>query len=203
MAGFIVGTGRYLPEGVMTNAQLGESLGVDEEWIASHAGIRARPWSEATQAASDLAVAVAQRALNAAELQPDEIDHLIAGTVSPDYQVPGIALLIQGKLGLGQIPCLDIRAAWCNPAVRLRRHFCAHRGGTGGEHVADRGGNTFSALILIALDWACDQGYLTSSQRILFSCLRCGLSMGCSVGHGGVRMLTDCRKGVARSGDRP
>ncbi len=115
MAGFIVGTGRYLPAGVMTNAQLSQQLGVDDEWIMANTGIRARHWADAAQATSDLGVIAAQRAVDAAGLRQEEIDYLIAGTMTPDHQIPGIAPLIQTKLGLGQIPCLDIRTACCNP----------------------------------------------------------------------------------------
>ncbi len=115
MAAFIVGTGRHLPEGVVTSQQLSQSLGVDEEWIATQTGIRARHWADTAHATSDLAVPAAQRAIAAAGLELEEIDYLIAGTLSPDYQVPGIGPLIQTKLGLGPIPCLDIRTACCNP----------------------------------------------------------------------------------------
>jgi 3-oxoacyl-[acyl-carrier-protein] synthase-3 len=53
--------------------------------------------------------------LQRADLSPGDIDYLIAGTMTPDYQIPGIGPLIQARLGLNQIPCLDIRTACCNP----------------------------------------------------------------------------------------
>jgi 3-oxoacyl-[acyl-carrier-protein] synthase III len=115
MAAFIIGTGRYLPPGVITNSRLSELLGVGNDWIVTNTGIRTRYWADAAQATSDLAVVAAQRAVDAAGLQLEMIDYLIAGTMTPDHQVPGIAPLIQTKLGLGQIPCLDIRTACCNP----------------------------------------------------------------------------------------
>jgi 3-oxoacyl-[acyl-carrier-protein] synthase III len=115
MAGFIIGTGRHLPAEVVTNTQLSGPLGVSPEWIATNTGIRTRHWADAAQATSDLAVVAAQRAVEAAGLQPEEIDYLIAGTMTPDHQIPGIAPLVQIKLGLRQIPCLDIRTTCCNP----------------------------------------------------------------------------------------
>lgn len=115
MAGFIIGTGRYLPSKVVTNQELSEQLGVGNEWIATTTGIHARHWADAAQATSDLAVMAGHRAVKAAELRLDEIDYLVAGTMTPDHQIPGIGPLIQTKLGLEQIPCLDIRTACCNP----------------------------------------------------------------------------------------
>lgn len=115
MAGFIIGTGRYLPAKVVTNPQLSQQLGVGDEWIVTNTGIRTRHWADASQATSDLAVMAAQQAVKAAGLQLDMIDYLIAGTMTPDHQVPGVGPLIQTKLGLKQIPCLDIRTACCNP----------------------------------------------------------------------------------------
>jgi 3-oxoacyl-[acyl-carrier-protein] synthase-3 len=115
MVGSILGTGRYLPSEAVTNSQLSRELGVDDEWIVANTGIRTRHWADAAQATSDLAAMAAQRAVGAAGLQLEEIDYLIAGTMTPDHQIPGIAPLIQTKLGLGQIPCLDIRTACCNP----------------------------------------------------------------------------------------
>jgi 3-oxoacyl-[acyl-carrier-protein] synthase-3 len=100
---------------VITNADLSARLGVEDEWIVTSTGIRTRRWAEAAQSASDLGVEAAQRAMDAAGTPPAEIDYLIAGTMTPDHQVPGIAPLLQAKLGLGQIPCLDIRMACCNP----------------------------------------------------------------------------------------
>lgn len=115
MAAFIIGTGRYLPGGVITNEQLSGRLGVADEWIVTNTGIRARCWVHASEATSDLAAIAAERAIKAANLRLGAIDYLIAGTMTPDHQIPGIGPLVQTKLGLEQIPCLDIRAACCNP----------------------------------------------------------------------------------------
>lgn len=115
MAGYVVGTGRYLPDNVITNAELSEKLGVDKDWIGRVSGIQRRCWADRSEASSDLAVRAVQDAIKSADLQVGDIDYLIAGTMTPDHQVPGIGPIIQAKLGLKQIPCLDIRNACCNP----------------------------------------------------------------------------------------
>jgi 3-oxoacyl-[acyl-carrier-protein] synthase-3 len=99
----------------VTNADLAEVLGTDPEWILKNTGIKTRRWACSSQATSDLAAEAARLAVQSANLSPDAIDYLIAGTMTPDHQIPGIAPLIQARLGLNHIPCLDIRAACCNP----------------------------------------------------------------------------------------
>jgi 3-oxoacyl-[acyl-carrier-protein] synthase III len=115
MQSCIVGTGRCLPDRVMASADLATMLGTNEKWIIQHTGIKTRRWALGLEATSDLAIGAAKLALQRAELPLDAIDYLIAGTMTPDYQIPGIRPLIQARLGLNQIPCLDIRTACCNP----------------------------------------------------------------------------------------
>ncbi len=115
MESFIVGTGRYLPERVVANAELDKALGTDREWIRKNTGIKTRYWVDGSEATSDLAAEAARMAVQNAELPLDAIDYLIAGTMTPDHQIPGIGPLIQARLGLSHVPCLDIRTACCNP----------------------------------------------------------------------------------------
>ena len=115
MESFIVGTGRSLPERVVANAELAKILETDEQWILRNTGIAARHWVPGAQSTSDLAIEAARLAVERAELELDAVDYLIAGTMTPDYQVPGIGPLVQARLGLKQIPCVDIRTACCNP----------------------------------------------------------------------------------------
>ena len=115
MQGFIVGTGRYLPQRVVANSDLAEVLGADPDWIVKNTGIESRRWADSSQATSELAAEAATLAVQGAELPFHAIDYLIAGTMTPDYQIPGIAPLIQSRLGLKNIPALDIRTACCNP----------------------------------------------------------------------------------------
>jgi 3-oxoacyl-[acyl-carrier-protein] synthase-3 len=110
MSCYIIGYGAALPARVVTNAGLAPALGVAPEWIAANSGIRERRWVSADQSASDLAAAAAREALDDAGLSAAQLDYLIGGTLSPDYQVPGIAPLAQRKLdGCRQIPAVDLR----------------------------------------------------------------------------------------------
>ncbi len=113
--GAIIGTGRWLPARVVANTEIAGWLGTDEEWIRKQTGIRSRHWAYESETTSDLAVEAARLASRRANVPLDAIDYLIAGTMTPDYQIPGIGPLIQVKLGLSHIPCLDLRAACCNP----------------------------------------------------------------------------------------
>jgi 3-oxoacyl-[acyl-carrier-protein] synthase-3 len=110
MSCYITGCGAALPERVVTNAELAPALGVAPEWIEANSGIRERRWVSAEQSTSDLAAAAVRDALVDAGLAAAQLDYLIGGTLSPDYQVPGIAPLVQRKLGgCRQIPALDVR----------------------------------------------------------------------------------------------
>lgn len=111
MSCFITGCGAALPERVVPNAELALVLGVTPDWIEANSGIRERRWVEAHQAASDLAVAAVREALKDAGTRAEEIDYLIACTLSPDYQVPGVAPIVQHKLdGCRCVPAIDLRA---------------------------------------------------------------------------------------------
>ena len=107
----IVGAGAALPSRVVTNVELAAMLGVSPAWIEASSGIRERRWVGASESTSDLAVDAVREALDDASMGSDQIDYLIGCTLSPDYQTPGIAPLVQRKLdGCRQIPALDIRA---------------------------------------------------------------------------------------------
>jgi len=115
MHGFIVGTGRSLPERVVTNGELDEWLETERGWILKNTGIKTRHWVYGAETTSELATQAARSAIDRAGLPVGAIDYLIAGTMTPDHQIPGISPLIQARLGLNHIPCLDIRTACCNP----------------------------------------------------------------------------------------
>jgi 3-oxoacyl-[acyl-carrier-protein] synthase-3 len=108
----IVGTGHYLPERVMSNADLvaaGAALSAEE--IERLSGIRQRHWAGPDQATSDLAIAACRQAMDRAALTPADIDRLVLATVSPDYPTPATACLVHAGLGLGQVPAYDVTAA--------------------------------------------------------------------------------------------
>jgi 3-oxoacyl-[acyl-carrier-protein] synthase III len=134
MQGFIVGTGRCMPERVVANAELDEVLGTGGDWILKNTGIKTRRWIRGSQATSELAADAARIAVERAGVGLDAIDYLIAGTLTPDHQVPGISPLIQARLGLRHIPCLDIRTACCNPLYAFDIGLALLRAGRA-EHV--------------------------------------------------------------------
>ncbi|HEV8002738.1 MAG TPA: beta-ketoacyl-ACP synthase III [Planctomycetaceae bacterium] len=106
----IVGTGSYVPDNVVTNADLLRDNGFDPDWIAQRSGILERRRSGAQQATSDLCVEAGKRAIAAAGLQPKDIDLLIVGTFTPDHFCPSTACLVQDRLGLAA-PAFDLSAA--------------------------------------------------------------------------------------------
>ena len=105
----IVGTGSYVPDNVVTNEDLA-SLGCDADWIIKRTGIRERRHAPPDIATSDMAVAAAERAMEAAEVKPEEIDLLILGTFTPDRLMPATATAVQDRLGL-QCGAMDLAAA--------------------------------------------------------------------------------------------
>ncbi len=105
----VIGTGSYVPEKVVTNEDLA-SLGCDADWIIQRTGIRERRHAPPEISTSDMAVAAAERCLQAAQLDRNRIDLLVLGTLSPDYLLPATAAAVQDRLGLN-CPAMDISAA--------------------------------------------------------------------------------------------
>lgn len=105
----IVGTGSFVPDNVVTNDDLA-SLGCDADWIFKRTGIRERRHAPAEMCTSDMAVAAAQRALDAAGAKPADIDLLLLATFTPDRLMPATATAVQDKLGL-QCGAMDLVAA--------------------------------------------------------------------------------------------
>ncbi|HEY4001422.1 MAG TPA: beta-ketoacyl-ACP synthase III [Candidatus Xenobia bacterium] len=107
----IVGTGSYVPEGIITNADLEKLVDTTDEWITSRTGIKERRRTPATEATSDLGYRAAQRALEAAGLKSSELDVIIFCTITPDTHCPSAAAWLQGKLGAMQAVSFDVNAA--------------------------------------------------------------------------------------------
>lgn len=106
----IIGVGMYVPEKVLTNAELAGMLNTTAEWIEAMSGIRERHIAAPSQAASDLGTVAAQRALVRAGVSPDEVDLIIVSTSTPDMQFPSTACIIQERLGINNIPAFDLTA---------------------------------------------------------------------------------------------
>ena len=98
---------RYLPPKVVTNDDLSKLMETSDEWIQKRTGIKERRFVEAPTTTSDLAVEAAKGTLEQLEGKP--VDAIIAATLSPDFDFPGIGVLVQTKLGLPEIPAFDIR----------------------------------------------------------------------------------------------
>ena len=106
----ILGIGSYVPERIVTNDDLAERMETSDEWIQKRTGIRERRFIEHSGiGASDLAVPAATSALEHAGIEAERIDAIIFATLSPDYTFPGSGCLMQRKMGLRDIPALDIR----------------------------------------------------------------------------------------------
>ncbi|TWT85970.1 3-oxoacyl-[acyl-carrier-protein] synthase 3 [Posidoniimonas polymericola] len=104
-----LGTGSYLPENVVTNDDLAR-LGCDAEWIIQRTGIRERRHAPPEVSTGDLAVEAAQRAMQSADVRPDEIDLVVLGTFTPDHLAPQTATFVQDRLGLN-CGAMDVAAA--------------------------------------------------------------------------------------------
>ena len=105
----ILGTGSYLPERVVTNADLEEVMDTSDEWIRQRTGIRERRFVEPGVGPTDLGLQAAHRALHSAGLTPDQIDFIIFATLSPEYNFPGCGCLLQERLGVDTVGALDVR----------------------------------------------------------------------------------------------
>jgi 3-oxoacyl-[acyl-carrier-protein] synthase III len=107
----IRGTGRYLPERVVTNHDLTRWMETSDEWIQQRTGIVERRWvrEEGGVGSADLALEAAKIALDRAGWTPGDLDLIIFATLSPDLFFPGSGCLLQDKLGLSSTPALDIR----------------------------------------------------------------------------------------------
>jgi len=107
----IAGTGAYVPEKILTNHDLEKLVDTSDEWIRERTGIRERRVAADGEAASDMAVAAARRALEAAGLTPADLDMIVVGTISADMPLPACAAFVQQKLGCSAIPAFDVAAA--------------------------------------------------------------------------------------------
>ncbi len=106
----IIGCGSYLPERVVTNAELSAKLDTTDEWITSRTGIRQRHLAADGELTSDLALKAAERALEAAGVQATEVDMVVLATSTPDLTFPATATKVQYRLGMVNGAAFDIQA---------------------------------------------------------------------------------------------
>jgi len=107
----IAGTGSYLPEKIMTNADLEALVDTSDEWIRSRTGISQRHVAAEGETTTDLAERAARRALAAAGVEPREVDLICVGTTTPDLVFPNVGTLLQARLGIRGCPAFSLEAA--------------------------------------------------------------------------------------------
>jgi 3-oxoacyl-[acyl-carrier-protein] synthase-3 len=107
----IVGTGRYLPERIMTNADLEKIVDTTDEWIRTRTGVERRHVVEPDQTTSDMCVEAAKKAMEAAGVKPQDVDLVITGTTTPDLIFPNISTIIQHRLGIPACTAFSLEAA--------------------------------------------------------------------------------------------
>jgi len=107
----IIGVGSYVPEKILSNADLEKMVDTSDEWITTRTGIKERRLVKKGQATSDLAIEAAKKALIDAKLKAEELDLIIVASITPDMQFPSTACFVQNGLGAKNAVCFDISAA--------------------------------------------------------------------------------------------
>ena len=126
----VLGTGSYLPQRVVTNDEISQTLDTSDEWIYSHTGIHSRHFAAPGESSSVIGAKAARIALESAGVKPEEIDLVLCATSTPDYcNFPSTASLIQASLGCKKAAAFDLAAA-CSGfvyALEMARSFIACR----------------------------------------------------------------------------
>ena len=107
----IIGTGSYVPERVLSNAEMEKMVETSDEWITTRTGIKERRIAAEGESTSDLAAKAALAAMENAEIAVEEIDLIIVATVTPDMAFPSTACFVQQKIGAKNAACFDVSAA--------------------------------------------------------------------------------------------
>ncbi|MGG4267866.1 beta-ketoacyl-ACP synthase III [Peribacillus simplex] len=107
----ILGLGRYLPEKIVTNADLEKMMDTSDEWIRTRTGIEERRIANDDIETSDMAYEAAKAALANAKISAEEIDLILVATVTPDQPFPSVSCMIQEKLGAKRAAAMDVSAA--------------------------------------------------------------------------------------------
>jgi len=107
----IISVGSYVPERVLTNADLERMVETSDEWITSRTGIKQRHIAADNEFTSDMAASAAIRALHGASLSAEQLDLIIVATITPDMMFPATACLVQQKIGAVRAAAFDVEAA--------------------------------------------------------------------------------------------
>ncbi|HET9857282.1 MAG TPA: beta-ketoacyl-ACP synthase III [Chthoniobacterales bacterium] len=107
----IIGTGSYVPEKRLTNADLSRMVATSDEWITTRTGIKERRVAAKDELTSDMASKAALQALEQAKVKPEDVDLILVATATPDMLFPATACFVQKKIGAKKAACLDVSAA--------------------------------------------------------------------------------------------
>jgi 3-oxoacyl-[acyl-carrier-protein] synthase-3 len=143
------GIGSYLPQKVLTNADLATMVDTSDEWIVQRTGIRERHIAAEGELTSDLAVAASRRALENAEMEARDIELIVLGTSTPDNTFPATAVTVQDKLGIRHGAAFDLQAVCTGFVYALSTADALLRSGQG-KRALVVGSETFSRI----LDWS-------------------------------------------------
>jgi len=136
----IIGTGSYVPERVLTNADLEAMVETTDQWIMDRTGIRERRIAAEGEFTSHLAAAAARSAMDNAGITADEIDMILVATITPDTFFPSTACHVQRLIGAKNAACMDVNAA-CSGflyCVEIAQQFIAN--------------HTYSTVLVIGAD---------------------------------------------------
>ncbi|MGA2751607.1 MAG: beta-ketoacyl-ACP synthase III [Verrucomicrobiota bacterium] len=107
----IVAVGSYVPDRILTNADLEKLVDTSDEWITSRTGIKERRIAQKHDSTSDLAAKAAMRALEQGKIAPSEVDLIVLATITPDMPFPSTACVVQRKIGAHRAAAFDVQAA--------------------------------------------------------------------------------------------
>lgn len=110
MRSVILGVGAHLPARILTNAELSKKVDTSDEWIVARTGIRQRHIASENEKTSDLAIAAARRALDAAGVSGEQIDLIVLATTTPDLTFPATAVRVQAAIGANHAAAFDLQA---------------------------------------------------------------------------------------------
>ena len=133
----VLGTGSFLPERVLNNRELAERFGCSEEWILTRTGIRERRFAEPGTGSSGLGIIAAERALDAANIAPRDLELIICATYTPDMAFPSNACIIQEAIGAKPAAAFDLPPP-CGLRLRIVCIWLPSRRGVDGSTVKSK-----------------------------------------------------------------
>ena len=107
----VLGTGHYVPDKIVTNADMEKLVDTSDEWIQGRTGIKTRHFAEDGLNTSDMCTRAAEQALEMAQLTAEDLDMIIVCTLTPDMTIPSTACIVQKNLGAKNAAVFDLYAA--------------------------------------------------------------------------------------------